>query len=83
MFSLLAKWIVEKFNVPIILLVESDRLVCVSVNSLMSLLIILSPLTILSICFESEFTLWRKTASNCLIKYFFIVENYTFCFGHV
>ena len=44
----------KKFNVSIIFQVESDGLICVSVNPIMSLFIILSSLIILSICFESD-----------------------------
>ena len=41
--------ILKKFNNSIILLVESDGWICVSVNSIMSLFIVLS-------CFESDLT---------------------------
>ena len=41
LFSLLLKLILNKFNVSIILQVESDGLICVSVNLIMSLFIIM------------------------------------------
>ena len=46
----------KKFNVSNILQVESDRLTCISANAIMSLFVILSSLTVSSICFEKDRT---------------------------
>ena len=74
----------KKFNVWIILKEGSDGLICVSVNSIMSLFIILSSLTI-SISFEGDSTLRTKAVfvlSDCLMLFTFIVQNKSFCFKH-
>ena len=46
LFSLLLRLIFKKFNVSIILQEESDGLICIFVNPIMSLFIILLSLTI-------------------------------------
>ena len=51
----------NKANVSIILQVESDGLIYVSVNPIMSLFIALWSLTISSTSFESDLTFWTKT----------------------
>ena len=51
----------NKANVSIILQVESDGLIYVSVNPVMSLFIALWSLTISSTSFESDLTFWTKT----------------------
>ena len=50
--SLLLKLVLKKFNVSIILLVQSDGLICVSVNPIISLFIILLSLAISSTFLE-------------------------------
>ena len=53
LFSFSLTLILKKLNILIILQVESDRLISVSVNHTASLSIVLSLLTISSTCFES------------------------------
>ena len=57
LFLLLLKLMLTKFNVPIILQVESYGLICVSANLTMSLFIILLSLTISSTCLGNDLTL--------------------------
>ena len=80
LFSLLPKLILKKSTVLIILQVESDRLICVSVNCVMSLFIIHSSLTISSLCFESDLALWTRTIRvSSEIAFLFIVVSESFC----
>ena len=57
LYLLLLKLILKKLSVSIILPVESDGLICVSVNPIASLFIIQLSLTISSACLGSDLTL--------------------------
>ena len=60
---------------------QSDGLIFVFVNPIMSLFMLLSSLTISSPCFESDLTLWTKTGNVPSGKEFlFIMEHQSFCF---
>ena len=70
----------KNFNVSVILQVESDGMICASVNP-MSLFIILLSLTISSTCYENDLTSRTEVVRVSSEKAFpFIMENKSFCF---
>ena len=74
------KLILKKFSVSIIFQVEPDGLICVSVNPMMSLLIILSSLTISSLCFKVIAHYKQRLFVLSDVLFLFILENKSFCF---
>ena len=74
----------NKFNVSIVLQVESDSLIYVSLNPIMSLFIFTLSLTISSTYFESDITLWTRTVTVLPeIAFLFIVENKSVSGNHI
>ena len=66
----------KKFKVSVILEVESDGMICISVNLKMSLFIILLSRTISSTCFGSDLTLRTRIVRVLSERLFlFIVEK--------
>ena len=70
----------KNFNFSNILLVENDSLICVSVNPIMSIFIILLPLTISCTYLGSYLTLQTSVTASPEIAFIFIVENKSFYF---
>ena len=73
----------KKLNVETILHAESDRVICVSVIPIMSLLIILLSLTISLTCFERDLILWKRIVIvSSEIILLFNMENKSFSSRH-